>query len=344
MRGVLRTLRSPAFWLRLLLTIGMLVWVVRGNGGLRIGTALLAAQPGWALAAAVVFFLSILGGAYQWHLLLRLQGIDLGFAACFRSYYAGMFLNNFMPGTVGGDALRVWDVHHSERTAGVGKAAAATVLDRVLGFAALAFFSLLSLVVEFHRRELPLTLLHHLLAIVGAVSVCFGCLLAVLLSRHAAAALHTGIRALGLRRIDAAYAKMQASLAAYRGRWKNMAAVFFVACLVQVLRIAVHALSAGALRISIAPSLFFSFIPLIALAAILPVNVGGWGLPQSLGAYLYGMPGVLARAHAGFDRPAAAAALAFLPSVIGMAVMLGGGFYFVMGRKKHAPVERRIPK
>jgi hypothetical protein len=35
---------------------------------------------------------------------------------------------------------------------------------------------------------------------------------------------------------------------------------------------------------------------------------------------------------AGADIKVTAAALAFLPSVIGLVVMLGGGFYFVRGR------------
>jgi len=133
------------------------------------------------------------------------------------------------------------------------------------------------------------------------------------------------------------HAKVQESLQAYKARWGRIGLVFLVACVVQLLRIAVHALCALALQLSLAPAFFFSFIPLIALTAILPLNVGGWGVPQGLGAYLYGLPGVLTAAAAGvaagsalaFDPRAAAAALAFLPTAIGMLVMLGGGFYFV---------------
>src|SRR5690606_25769602 len=112
----------------------------------------------WLAAAAVCCFLSILLGAYQWNLLLRIQGIDFGFGAAFRSYYSGMFLNNFLPGTVGGDALRVWDVHRRQlarKEASLGKAAASTLLDRLMGFSALSVFSLLALALEFHRRDLP---------------------------------------------------------------------------------------------------------------------------------------------------------------------------------------------
>jgi uncharacterized protein (TIRG00374 family) len=99
------------FWVRLIAVAAILWWVIERNGRERVAQALLGADPRWVAAAIMVFFLSVVIGAWQWHLLLKIQGIRFGFRECFRSYYSGMFLNNFLPGTVGGDALRVWDVH-----------------------------------------------------------------------------------------------------------------------------------------------------------------------------------------------------------------------------------------
>jgi uncharacterized protein (TIRG00374 family) len=316
----------------------ILWWVIERNGRERVAQALLGADPRWVAAAIMVFFLSVVIGAWQWHLLLKIQGIRFGFRECFRSYYSGMFLNNFLPGTVGGDALRVWDVHRRQlalQQASLGKAAASTLLDRLMGFSALSFFSLLALALEFHRQDLPRGLMLNLLQAVGAVSAAFVLLLILLLSRRFSGALHAAINALGMERLGNVHAKVQDSLQAYKARWGSIAAVFLVACVVQLLRISVHAFSAWALQLSLAPAFFFSFIPLIALTAVLPLNVGGWGVPQGLGAYLYGLPGILTAAAAGaagaaaFDPRSASAALAFLPTAIGMLVMLGGGFYFV---------------
>jgi uncharacterized protein (TIRG00374 family) len=339
-----RTKARLWFWVRVVAVLGILWWVVERNGRERIASALLAADVRYVIAAVIVFFLSIIAGAWQWHLLLKIQGVSFGFRACFRSYYSGMFLNNFLPGTVGGDALRVWDVHRQQlavQQSSLGKAAASTLLDRLMGFSALSFFSLLALGLEFHRQDLPRGLLLNLFQAVGAVSVAFVLLLLLLLSRRFAGALHALIHALGMDRLGQVHAKVQVSLQAYKSQWGRIGIVFLVACVVQLLRISVHAFSALALGLSLAPAFFFSFIPLIALTAILPLNVGGWGVPQGLGAYLYGLPGVLtaatgvaaagvaASAPLVFDPKAAAAALAFLPTVIGMVVMLGGGFYFV---------------
>jgi uncharacterized protein (TIRG00374 family) len=289
------------------------------------------------VAAAACFLVSIFAGALQWHMLLRLQGIEYGFFPSFRSYYSGLFLNNFMPGTVGGDALRVWDVHRSESAeGGLGKAAAATLIDRLLGFSALSFFSLLALGYELQRDTLPGGLIRHLLLAVGAVCACFALLFVLLLSKRISGALHAAIRSLGWEKLDAAYQKVQNALFAYKARRRRLLPVFVVACVVQLLRVGVHALCAFALHLTIAPAFFFSFIPLIALAGVLPLNVGGWGVPQGLGAYLYALPGILTpdAVSGPFETGSAAAALAFLPSAVGMVVMLWGGFYFVSGRPR----------
>ena len=146
--------------------------------------------------------------------------------------------------------------------------------------------------------------------------------------------------------LEEAHARMQGILLAYRARWGQMSFVILVSCVVQILRIDVHWLSALGLGVHISPVFFFCFIPVIALAGVVPLNVGGWGIPQSIGTYLYTLPGVLAPVAVlagsgalaanpsltGADIKVTAAALAFLPSVIGLVVMLGGGFYFVRGR------------
>lgn len=326
--------RRAWFWLRVAAVAAILWWVVENNGGARIAHALLAADPGWLLAALGVFLLSIVAGAYQWHLLLRIQGIDFGFKACFRSYYSGMFLNNFLPGTVGGDALRVYDVH--KREGSFGRAAASTLLDRLMGFSALSFFSLLALAFEFRQRALPAGLLLHLMQAVLAVSAAFVAILLLLLSRRLSGALRVVIRSLGMEKLGNLHAKIEEALMAYKARWGRIGYVFLIACAVQLMRISVSAFSAWALHLSLAPVFFFAFIPLIALTGVLPLNVGGWGVPQGLGTYLYALPGVLVATTPGFDPAAAAAALAFLPTVVGMVAMLGGGFYFVF-RPSHKP-------
>lgn len=322
------------FWLRLAAAVAVLVWVIEKNGRGRILATLLSAKPGWVLLGAVFFFLSVLAGAYQWYLLLRMQGIDFGYRACFRTYYSGMFLNNFLPGTVGGDALRVYEV--KKGADGWGKAVASTFLDRLIGFFTLSLLSLVAVGIALWQRTLDQAVFRHLLYAVGFVFSVFVLVLVLLLSRRIASLVHSLIHRTGMKWLEEAHARMQDILLAYRARWMEMGWVIIVSCVVQILRIDVHWFSAIGLGVHISPVFFFCFIPVIALAGVIPLNVGGWGIPQTIGTYLYTLPGVLEAAADGGDIKVTATALAFLPSVIGLVVMLGGGFYFVRGR--HAGV------
>jgi uncharacterized protein (TIRG00374 family) len=331
------------FWLRFFAAAAVLWWVIEKNGRGRIMESLLSARPGWVALAAAFFFLSVALGAYQWFLLLRIQGIDFGYRACFRIYYSGMFLNNFLPGTVGGDALRVYEA--KKGADGWGRAVAATFLDRLIGFFSLSLLSLVAVAAALWRRSLDQSVFRHLLYAVGFVFACFVLALVLLLSRRIASLVHDLIAWTGMKWLAEAHARMQDILIAYRARSAQMGLVLLVSCVVQILRIDVHWFSALGLGVRISPVFFFCFIPVIALAGVVPLNVGGWGIPQSIGTYLYTLPGVLepvlSAAGAPEDLKVTAAALAFLPSVIGLVVMLGGGFYFVSGRsarEKPAPV------
>ena len=325
------------FWLRLAAALAVLYWVIEKNGQGRILHTLKSAHVSWAIAGAVMFFLSVVAGAYQWYLLLRIQGIGMGYRACFRTYYSGMFLNNFLPGTVGGDALRVYEAKQGDD--GWGRAVAATFLDRLIGFFSLSLLSVIAVTITLWRRTLDQAVFRHLLYAVGLVFGIFMLVLILLLSRRIATLVHGLIDWAGMKWLAEAHLRMQGILLVYRARWPELLWVAVVSCAVQILRIDVHWFSALALDVRISPVFFFCFIPVIALAGVVPLNVGGWGIPQSIGTYLYTLPGVL-ESGAGYlpadaaDMPSTAAALAFLPSVVGLVVMLGGGGYFVLGRSR----------
>jgi glycosyltransferase 2 family protein len=330
-----RFARHTWFWFRLVAAISLLGYVIEKNGRGRILGVLLSAEPGWVLLAAGLFFISIIAGAYQWYLLLLIQGIDFRLRDCFRTYYSGMFLSNFLPGTVGGDALRVYEVQKGME--GWGKAAAATFLDRLIGFFSLSLLSLVAVSLALWRNTLDQAVFHHLLYAVCGVFASFVLVLVFLLSRRLAALTHALIRWSKMRWLDEAYTKLQDILLAYRARYAGMAFVVLVSSSVQVLRVCVHWTCAMGLGVHISPVFFFCFIPVIALAGVIPLSVGGWGFPQSIGTYLYTLPGVLVPISIGIaegDIKVTALALAFLPSVVGLVVMLGGGFYFVRGKSR----------
>ena len=47
---------------------------------------------------------------YQLKLLLEKQGVRMKYGELLKLYYVGLFFNNFMPGNVGGDVKKVYDI------------------------------------------------------------------------------------------------------------------------------------------------------------------------------------------------------------------------------------------
>jgi len=84
------------------------------------------------LAATVAFFtLSQIIVGLRWWILLRTQQIVVPFWAAVRLYYLGWFYNIVMPGSVGGDLIRLWYVtKHTEKKF---NAALSVLVDRIVG-------------------------------------------------------------------------------------------------------------------------------------------------------------------------------------------------------------------
>ena len=62
------------------------------------------------LLALLCLGVSNFSACLQWKLLLERQGVHMGYGHLLKLYYVGLFFNNFMPGNVGGDVKKVYDI------------------------------------------------------------------------------------------------------------------------------------------------------------------------------------------------------------------------------------------
>jgi hypothetical protein len=83
--------------------------------------------------------------AVRWWLLLRAQSIYIDVRAAIRLFFLGLFYNNVMPGSVGGDLLKAWYIakHTDKRLEGV----LSVFVDRVVGLAGLVFMAIFAYLV-----------------------------------------------------------------------------------------------------------------------------------------------------------------------------------------------------
>jgi uncharacterized protein (TIRG00374 family) len=90
-------------------------------------------------------FATVLAGqlayAFRWHLVLRALAVRLPFSATLRQFAIGLFFNNFLPSTIGGDSAKIF---YLGRLEGYSRAAASVFADRVLGLTLMLFVAVAS--------------------------------------------------------------------------------------------------------------------------------------------------------------------------------------------------------
>ncbi|MBN1456558.1 MAG: flippase-like domain-containing protein [Sedimentisphaerales bacterium] len=69
---------------------------------------------------------------FRWGLLLKAQEIHISYFSALKLHFLGLFYNNCLPGSIGGDLLRAWYVtHHTDKKI---EAALSVFVDRAIGF------------------------------------------------------------------------------------------------------------------------------------------------------------------------------------------------------------------
>jgi uncharacterized protein (TIRG00374 family) len=112
----------------------------------RIGEALHNADWRWLALGWACYGLVEALATFRWQLLLRIQGVTLGWLRTGAIVVIGLFFNLFLPGLVGGDAMRLYLIF-KEVPGKKASAALSIVLDRLLGL--VSILVLAALVVSF---------------------------------------------------------------------------------------------------------------------------------------------------------------------------------------------------
>lgn len=107
----------------------------------------LLSDPGKSAPSLAMLLIAFAMGGLRWYLILRTFGIELRFCTVFEIYAIGAFSNAFLPGSTGGDVLRVVYVLRSVDK-GKLRAAVSVFADRVVGLYGLLLVSMVVIAVR----------------------------------------------------------------------------------------------------------------------------------------------------------------------------------------------------
>jgi hypothetical protein len=253
----------------------------------QIGQALQAADWRWLAASWLVYGSVETIATVRWQLLLRVQGIVIGWFRAGVIVMVGLFFNMFLPGLIGGDAIRLYLLFQKvpgRKT----RATLSVAMDRVIGLASL--FLLAALVVVFRfgwLNQAPRTanLTYLALSLLGGATLGAVLLFGVMGWRRKARL----PRWLPFRQALGLAGK---ALHLYRARPKFLAAAFL---LTLCAHLAYYASYYCALRSLPAPAGgearwldFFSIMPLVNTITGVPISFGGVGVRETLFQTLLG--------------------------------------------------------
>jgi uncharacterized protein (TIRG00374 family) len=232
--------------------------------------------------AVFCIFLSYFSGCLQWKQLLATQNVKMGYINLLRFYFVGSFFNNFMPGNVGGDLKKIYDINRNSNET-VGAAVSATLLDRLCGLYVLCGFALaVGMAFFWQDPSQKYFLLPSLL-----IFLSFSLGLCMLFSRRVGKLFLGKIFSFLGKRVLHLHGRFQA----FRTD-KLFAQLFSLSIVTQSLRVLSHYFCALSIGVDVAVSWYFYYIPLIAVVSALPISIGGFGPRELMAQTLFARIGV----------------------------------------------------
>ena len=269
-------LKKPAVSLALRIVVSglLLAYLLRLSAFTEIALAFSRINPLYLLAFFSLFFLSVSLLALRWKVLLKAWDIEQRFIVLFRSIMTGLFLNNFLPGSLGGDAYRLYA---GGRDTGKVEAVAATIFyERVLSYASLVA---LGLVVLSIRADLASDWLFWLL--LGGVFLALTGITAV----STLPAFGKWAETFVGRFPFAEKLRLKDWVHSFRFKIRHpgmLALVFLISFLIQFLDVFSFRVVASAIQLPVKLADLLLFVPLLYLAILLPLSVNGIGIRESV--------------------------------------------------------------
>jgi len=179
--------RSKINWqlpVKILVTLSILAVIFRKTDWAGLGHELSNTDTKWMTAAFVCIGAGLLGTAVRWDYLLKVQEIRLPVLKVWIITMIGIFFNQFLLGSTGGDVIKVFYIIKlapDRKT----RATFSILVDRVLGLLAMLFVTMLLLPWEMQRLQRSHDA-YTIVVILGLVlaAIFIGCLLIWLVPLH----------------------------------------------------------------------------------------------------------------------------------------------------------------
>jgi uncharacterized membrane protein YbhN (UPF0104 family) len=276
----------------------------------------------WLAAGVATALVGIGLSAWRWQRVLAVFDVPVRLRILLSHYLAGQFVGNVLPSTIGGDVLRI--TRGSRSTGSSSTAFASVALERLTGFVALPMLCLLgfalqpSLLEEDHAWVALAISAGTLAALVAILVLAASPRLAGRFRDHENWMRFIGAVHVGVDRM--------------RRRPRLIASVLGTAVVYQVSTVLTVWFAAKTLNVDVPTAAIVAFVPAVAMAQVVPISVGGFGVREGMLTLFLTPLGVSTGRAVG---------IGLLWYFIMLVVSLAGAPAFAVGHRHRAPAATR---
>ncbi len=257
------------FTLKLLVSGTLLCIILRKAGAENVIGLLRSIHPLLFIASVLLYLVGLFIGSMRWQLLLSER---FSLKRLFPLYLLGSFFNTFMPGLVGGDAVKIYYLY--KETGKGAQALSSVFMDRYMGFIALMLLGLAAYPLGFKYIRgswiewlLPLIMILFILASLVVFGLRLGNRISVI-------------------------GKLHDYFHGYRRRFDVIGKALLLSFALQLMiMLGIYLLAAG-LGVRIPFTALVIFVPIITAVASVPISLSGIGTREAATVLLLGTVGV----------------------------------------------------
>jgi len=266
------------FLIKAAVSILCITLLYRSVDWLELTTLFTRIQMSWIILALIIFWIAQVISALRCAYIARVLGKHLDLATSVRAHFIGLWFNQVLPTSLGGDVIKVALL---SKVLGFGLAVRSAILDRLSGLIFLMAATALALPI--YARILPN---RELLS--GLTLLAIGFMLALIVSILISGWIINQLKPYPLMNHLTQLLADLSTLARGKALWQQI----WTSAIVHFNGIAAYALLGLALGVKVDPVLFALMVPLVFLIALMPLSVAGWGVREVGAVWLFGLVGV----------------------------------------------------
>ncbi len=310
--------KKIAIFLKVIVSLGLIILLISQVDFKEIINILKNVDITMITYALILLTVQVFIATVRWQLVLKCQKIELDYKNTLQILYSGLFFNQAMPSSVGGDVIRGYYLKKQGMT--LGRATLGVLMDRLFGMVGLVLLVLLSLPLLFE-------LVNNSIARTGGLLIASSISLALLL-------VFFTDKLLG----NFSHFKIIKGLYSLSREGRNCISDRYNGVIILLISVLIHLISVFSVMImSIGLGLdiewggFLLMVPLVGLMMVVPISIAGWGVREGAMVVGFGYLGVA---------PEVALVLSILYGLSILVVALPGGVIWMFKRGHNSKIKK----